>query len=91
MVFDFSEEDIEEFKGIMNASNLNLLYTIPDSEYLLSNFYDFQLNMIIDKSPFESWILTNGIWEPPVEYPKDGKVYNWNEELGNWVEVPDPQ
>ena len=87
LVFDFSEEDIEEFQGIMNTSNLNLLYTIPDSEYLLSNSYDFQLNMIIGQSPFESWTLINGIWKPPVEYPKDGKDYNWNEDSMIWIEV----
>lgn len=26
------------------------------------------------------------IWEPPIAYPQDGKIYNWNESLVSWVE-----
>ena len=39
--------------------------------------------------PYPSWVLnkTTWVWEPPVPYPTDGKVYNWDEATKNWVEV----
>ena len=45
-----------------------------------------QTNEIIEKSPFESWTLVNGEWQAPVQYPNDGKIYSWNEDLKNWIE-----
>lgn len=40
----------------------------------------------IPPQPFESWLWINENWEPPIEYPSDGKVYEWDEELINWKE-----
>ena len=39
--------------------------------------------------PFESWSLNQNtyIWEAPVAYPTDGKIYNWDELTLAWVEV----
>ena len=28
------------------------------------------------------------LWEAPVPYPQDGKVYTWDEATQSWVEVP---
>ena len=51
-------------------------------------FYE-DLNAFVPPSTFPSWILNEEtcLWEAPVPYPTDGKVYNWNEELGDWVEI----
>lgn len=40
--------------------------------------------------PYESWTLNQDtyIWEAPVAYPNDGKIYNWNEENQEWVKIP---
>jgi len=27
------------------------------------------------------------LWEPPVAYPSDDKMYEWNEETTSWAEV----
>jgi len=27
------------------------------------------------------------LWQSPIPYPNDGKVYTWNEEIGNWIEI----
>ena len=36
--------------------------------------------------PFPSWTLneTTGKWEPPIDYPNDGKVYDWYEDTKSW-------
>ena len=35
-----------------------------------------------------TWILNEdkGLWERPVAYPTDGKLYNWNETNQSWIE-----
>lgn len=37
-----------------------------------------------------SWVLstTTWLWEAPVPYPNDGKLYNWDETVVNWVLSP---
>jgi hypothetical protein len=46
----------------------------------------------ISSQPHESWTLDeNFIWQSPVEYPEDGKAYNWNEETLQWTEIPDSE
>jgi len=39
--------------------------------------------------PYPSWTLnqTTYLWESPVPYPTDGKLYAWNEDTKSWVEV----
>ena len=43
----------------------------------------------ITPQPFESWKFntSEGVWEAPVAYPTDGKVYTWDESTLSWVEV----
>ena len=40
-------------------------------------------------SPWQSWVFNEEtcVHEPPVAYPDDGNVYNWDEETTSWVEV----
>jgi hypothetical protein len=33
------------------------------------------------------FVEETGKWETPIEYPTDGKLYKWNEEIINWIEV----
>jgi hypothetical protein len=48
--------------------------------------YDKELDAFIPPKPFNSWILNEDtcLWESPIGYPQDGRVYNWNEENLNW-------
>jgi len=85
--FEFTAEEVEELQGFMNDTNLIVQYTLPDAEYLSSHTYDPESNTIVVSAPFDSWVLVNGKWEAPVPYPTDGKVYNWNEDQVNWVEI----
>ena len=42
--------------------------------------YDENRDAFIPPKPFNSWVLneTKCIWEPTVQYPNDGQMYNWN-------------
>jgi hypothetical protein len=51
--------------------------------------YDATLNRFINDKPDEiaSWVLNEKFeWVPPLPYPTDGKVYDWNESTLSWVE-----
>lgn len=51
--------------------------------------YDHTLDAFIPPKPFPSWILDEQtcLWNPPVPYPNDGKVYKWDEQTKSWVEI----
>jgi hypothetical protein len=51
--------------------------------------YDATNDVFYEQQPFPSWTLNNTtwLWEAPVAYPTDGKVYKWNESITNWEEV----
>ena len=51
--------------------------------------YDSSADVFYAPKPYESWKLntTTYLWEPPVAYPKDGKVYSWNEKTTSWDAV----
>jgi hypothetical protein len=51
--------------------------------------YDEERNAFIPPKPFSSWILNEGtcIWEAPVVYPTDDKLYTWDEPTGSWIEI----
>ena len=48
--------------------------------------YDETRDAFIPPKPYNSWVLneTTCIWKAPVDYPSDGKRYNWNEENQTW-------
>lgn len=51
-------------------------------------FYDRENDVFYEPKPFDSWSLNKDIWkwEAPVPYPKENKVFKWDEEIKNWVE-----
>jgi hypothetical protein len=55
----------------------------------LNYIYDEIRDAFYAPQPFPSWILNEEtcIWEAPVPYPNDGKMYEWNESTQEWVEV----
>ena len=48
--------------------------------------YDEDRDAFLPKKPFNSWILNEEtcLWEAPIAYPDDGKIYLWNEETTSW-------
>jgi len=67
----------------------------PEGRPLRKNFagigytYDRDRDAFIPPKPFASWILNEDscLWDSPVPYPTDGKIYQWDEATTNWVEV----
>ena len=51
--------------------------------------YDKDRDAFIPPQPFPSWTLDEQtcLWNAPVAMPSDGKMYSWNEDAQNWVEV----
>lgn len=49
--------------------------------------YDDQRDAFIPPQPFMSWILNRRscLWEAPISYPTDGQLYQWDENILNWV------
>lgn len=52
-------------------------------------YYDSIRDAFIPPKPFPSWTLNEQscLWQSPIPYPNDGKIYQWNEETGNWIEI----
>ena len=51
--------------------------------------YDSVRDAFIPPQPFASWTLDEDtcLWNAPVAYPTDGKIYRWDEATLSWVEV----
>ena len=51
--------------------------------------YDAVRDAFIAPQPFPSWSLNEDTcrWEPPTPYPNDEKLYRWDEQQLNWIEV----
>ena len=52
--------------------------------------YDAGRDAFIPPQSFPSWTLNESscLWESPVPYPSDDKMYSWDEDSQAWVEVP---
>lgn len=52
-------------------------------------YYDSIRDAFIPPKPFPSWTLNEDtcLWDSPVPYPNDGKMYTWNEDILNWIET----
>lgn len=55
----------------------------------IGHTYDGQRDAFIPPKPYPSWTLNEDtcLWEPPIPYPTDGKLYQWNEEIQEWTEI----
>ncbi len=51
--------------------------------------YDSVRDAFYAPQPFPSWTLDEDtcLWESPVAYPDDDKIYKWDEDTTAWVEV----
>ena len=55
--------------------------------------YDAGRDAFIPPKPNSKWVLneTTCLWEATTQYPNDGKMYRWDDNAGNWVEVPETE
>jgi hypothetical protein len=51
--------------------------------------YNRERDAFIPPQPYLSWILNEDtcLWDPPISYPTDNKVYEWNELDQTWKEI----
>jgi|TARA_R110001592_G_scaffold358344_1_gene663031 hypothetical protein len=56
---------------------------------IVGGTYDAIKDAFIPIQPFASWTLneTTCLWECPVAYPDETKIYDWNETDQTWDEV----
>lgn len=49
--------------------------------------YDSTRDAFYEPQPYASWTLneTSCLWEPPIAYPSDGKIYTWDEDTTSWL------
>jgi len=49
--------------------------------------YDAARDAFIPPQPYASWTLDEDscLWQPPVPYPTDSNLYEWDENILNWV------
>jgi len=67
----------------------------PEGKPLRGNYagigftYDSANDVFYAPQPFPSWTLNKNtwLWQAPVAYPNDGKVYSWDESAKSWIEV----
>lgn len=52
----------------------------------VGSFYYAEKDVFTIPKPFPSWVWSDELvgWVEPVEYPSDGKVYQWSEAAVNW-------
>ena len=55
----------------------------------IGSSYDSVRDAFYAPQPYESWTLVEDtcLWEAPVAYPTDDKMYTWDESTTNWTEV----
>lgn len=54
----------------------------------IGDIYDSEKDIFISQQPWPSWTLDeNSDWQPPIQMPKDGKRYFWDEASTSWMEV----
>jgi hypothetical protein len=49
--------------------------------------YDSERDAFIPPTPYPSWKLNEDtcLWDAPIPYPTDGKIYLWNEHAQEWT------
>jgi hypothetical protein len=94
-----AEQDVIDL-GLFGTGWIQTSYNTRGGQHILGgtplrkNFagvgftYDTNKDAFIPPKPFNSWILNDDtcLWEAPVPYPTDDKVYNWNEDTLSWDE-----
>ena len=75
----------DEFLWVQTSYNGNFRNNFAGIGYT----YDKTNDRFIPPKPYPSYTLdgSTNIWEPPVAYPDDSKVYSWNEDTTNWTEI----
>jgi hypothetical protein len=71
-------------KWIQTSYNANFRKNYAGINFI----YDLDRDAFIPPKPYNSWNLNEDtcLWECPVEYPDEKKLYFWDEETLSWIE-----
>lgn len=52
--------------------------------------YLHDIDAFVPPKPYPSWVLDSetGTWNAPVARPNDGEQYGWDEDNGQWIQIP---
>lgn len=92
------EKGIEFCKGLL-GQHTNWIQTSYNGSFRknyasYNSTYDSARDAFIPPKPFDSWILNDETckWESPTPMPVvEGKLYYWNEETIEWLEIVFPE
>jgi hypothetical protein len=77
------------YQGDNNTPSLDQSKAFRKNYAGIGYYYDSIRDAFIPPKPFPSWTLNEQscLWQSPIPYPNDGKMYTWNEQTGNWEEI----
>ena len=77
------------YQGDNNTPSIDQSKAFRKNYAGIGYYYDSIRDAFIPPKPFPSWILNEDscLWDSPVPYPNDGKMYTWNEGILNWQEI----
>jgi len=94
-----AEQDVID-SGIFGTGWLQTSYNTrggqhPEGRPLRKNYagvgytYNTQRDAFIPPQPYPSWTMNEEtcLWNSPVPYPTDNKVYSWDEPTLSWKEI----
>jgi hypothetical protein len=69
-----------------NQPSANQLKAFRKNYASIGCIYDKYRDAFIPPKEFNSWVLDefSCTWTPPIAYPNDGLLYQWNELILNW-------
>ena len=82
------EQWYENFRGL-KCVRTSYNKQIRKNYACIGFIYDETRDAFYAPQPYQSWTLdeTTCLWESPVPYPVDEKVYEWNESNKEWMEI----
>lgn len=77
------------YQGDNNTPSIDQSKAFRKNYAGIGYYYDSIRDAFIPPKPFSSWTLNEDscLWDSPVPYPNDGKMYRWNEDILNWQEI----
>ena len=77
------------YQGDNNTPSIDQSKAFRKNHAGIGYYYDSIRDAFIPPKPFPSWVLNEEscLWDSPVPYPNDGKMYEWNEDILNWQEI----
>lgn len=82
-----TDNEKEQIQSYITESGLDCIVNIPSADDISFGGFDSETNKILGPAPFTSWNIVGGEWKAPVDYPTDGGIYKWDENIKNWVSI----